>query len=91
MEKLTAQSHILFESRMYAPGEELPTKDAGMIEAWVSAGTAVWLSDEDTQPAALAVPATAEPGAPGEVVASESENGENLVGKIPKTGARKKG
>ena len=39
---------------------------------------------------AKARPRTAEPGQPGVAVASESEDGENLVGKVPKTTSRKK-
>lgn len=90
MQKLTAQQSILFESKLYAPGDELPTKNATMIEAWIKAGTAVWIDDEATSTKAKARPATAEPGQPGATVASEAENGENLVGKVPKTTSRKK-
>lgn len=90
MQKLTAQQSILFESKMYAPGEELPTKDAGMVEAWLAAKTAVWIDDEQTKASVQARPATAEPGQPGVSVSSESENGDDLVGKVPKTNRRSK-
>lgn len=43
-----------------------------------------------TKEPVTAKPATAEPGLSGATVASEAENGENLVGKVPKTGRRKK-
>lgn len=91
MQKLTAQKDILFESRIYAPGAELPTKNAVMVDAWLAAGTAVWIDDEQKEaPKAKARPKTAEPGLPGAAVASESEDGENLAGKVPKTTGRKK-
>ena len=91
MQRLTARQSILFESKMYAPGDELPTKNAAMVDAWLAAGTAVWIDDEKTEaPKAKARPRTAEPGQPGVAVSSESEDGENLVGKVPKTASRKK-
>lgn len=89
MQRLTAKQSILFESKMYAPGDELPTKDAGMVEAWLAADTAVWIDDEQPK-APKAKPRTAEPGQPGAAVYSESENGDDLVGKVPKTASRKK-
>lgn len=90
MQKLTAQRSILFENRIYAPGETLPAHNAAMVEAWINAGTAVWIDSETISTKAKAKPKTAEPGLPGAAVASESENGENLVGKVPKTTSRKK-
>lgn len=87
MKKLTARQSILFESRIYAPGEILPTKNAGMVEAWLAAGTAVWL-DKDRKPSAKVYPCTAEPGLPGEAVASEGSD--VLVGKVPRTAGRKR-
>lgn len=90
MKTLTAQRSILFENRIYAPGEKLPTHNAAMVDAWLSAGTAVWIDSEDTKAPAKAKPRTAEPGLAGEALASESEDGENLVGKVPTTTRRKK-
>lgn len=90
MKKLTAQRSILFENRIYAPGEKLPTHNASMVEAWLSAGTAVWIDQEEVKPQAKAKPQTAEPGLPGKAAASESEDGENIAGKVPKTTRRKK-
>ena len=96
MQKLTAQKSILFESKIYAPGDSLPTKNPAMVEAWLEAGTAVWIGEkeveiiEERKTTGKARPRTAEPGLPGMAVASESENGENLVGKVPKTAVRKR-
>ena len=90
MQKLTAKASILFESKIYKPGEELPANNPAMVEAWLEAGTAVWIDPETISTKAKAKPKTAEPGLPGAAVASESENGENLAGKIPKTTSRRK-
>lgn len=90
MQRLTAKTSILFESKIYNPGEELPVKNPAMVEAWLAAGTAVFIDDEQTKTPAKARPRTAEPGQPGVAVHSESANGEDLVGKVPKTSSRKK-
>lgn len=40
---LKAITHILYNGRMYLPQEELPVDNAEMIEAWLNAGTAIWV------------------------------------------------
>lgn len=91
MQKLIAKTPILFESRLYKIGEELPTKNPQIVETWVNVGTAVWKDDEVPENKPVKVrPATAEPGLPGKALTSESETGEDLVGKVPKTAARTK-
>ena len=87
--KLVAMYPILYQSRQYKVGEILPANNHDMVEAWLEAGTAKWIADE-TNNKAKAQPRTAEPGQPGEAVASESEEGDNLVGKVPKTEGRRK-
>ena len=80
--RLIAVYPILYRSRQYWVGEELPADDAGMVQAWIEAGTAAWV-EPDTQKPPKAKPAAAEAG-----LAGESQNGEtdeNLVGKVPKT------
>ena len=89
MQVLTAKKSILFESKVYDPGSKLPTHNAAMVDAWLAAGTAVWIDDEATNKA-KARPRTAEPGLPGVAAASESQDGDDVVGKVPKTEARKK-
>lgn len=98
MRKLIALVPILFESKLYGVGTELPTHNTAMVDAWIEAKTAVWkektVSTEnnvstESEPV-IAKPKTAEPGLEGQAVNSESETGENLVGKIPKTAARSK-
>lgn len=90
MKKLIAQQYILFESKMYSPEDELPTKNPVMVQAWLDAGTAIWIDDEEKKPSVKAIPRTAEPGVAGAAISSESEDGDNLVGKVPKTSARTK-
>lgn len=90
MQKLIARTAILYNGKMYAIGEELPTNNPQYVEAWLSAETAVWKDAEEVTAPVKAVARTAEPGLPGKAVASESEDGNDLVGKVPKTAARKK-
>ena len=71
-------------------GETLPANNPDMVEAWLLAKTAAWVADEQTKAPAKARPATAEPGQPGVSVVSESEDGDNLVGKVPKNAKRSK-
>ena len=87
---LVAVYPILFQSHQYNVGDTLPANYPDMVEAWIEAGTAVWKGIEDAATKAKASPRTAEPGLPGDAVYSESEDGENLVGRIPKTTNRKK-
>ena len=86
--RLIAVYPILYRSRQYWVGEELPADDAGMVQAWIEAGTAAWV-EPDTQKPPKAKPAAAEAG-----LAGESQNGEtdeNLGGKGPKTPTRSTG
>lgn len=92
MKRLIAVTHILYLCHTYAPGEELPQNNPEMVDAWLEAGTAKW--DDGSEPPKTetpkAKPATAEAGLPGAAVGSDSDNGEDLVGKVPETKARKK-
>lgn len=91
MQKLIARAVILYNGKLYDIGDELPTNNPQYVEAWIAAGTAVWKDAEEVTPVPVkAVARTAEPGLPGKAVASESEDGDDLVGKVPKTAARKK-
>ncbi len=42
MKQLIAKRSILYQNRMYAPGEALPAADGRMAEAWLRAGSAAW-------------------------------------------------
>lgn len=58
MEKLIATYPILYLSKQYEIGDELPANDPKMVDAWLEAETAVWKSthsdteeDSDTEDA----------------------------------------
>lgn len=85
---LIAQSDIIYRSRHYHPGEILPG-DSSFASAWIESGAAVDMElSELLKPTIRAKMETAETGLPGFAVNGETE--ENLVGKIPKTEARKR-
>lgn len=50
MKQLIAKRSILYQNRIYGPGEALPAADGRMAEAWLRAGSAAW--QEDAPPAA---------------------------------------
>lgn len=51
MKKLIAKRDILYQNRMYAPGEALPAAEGRMTDAWLRAGSAVWQEDAPPAPA----------------------------------------
>ena len=51
MKQLIAKRNILYQNRIYAPGEALPAADGRMAKAWLRAGSAAW--QEDTPPAEM--------------------------------------
>ncbi len=84
-----AQAYILYNSTQYKPGDELPTNNPEMLEAWLEAGTAAWV-DEDIVKKARAQSVTAMTGLYGQAVCSDSDNGEDLVGRVPINNGRRK-
>ncbi|MDO5391026.1 MAG: hypothetical protein Q4F24_08085 [Eubacteriales bacterium] len=81
MEKLVATHYILHLSKQYEPGDELPASDESMVNAWISAGTAMWQTEEiSSGDRRKAFAQTAEPGLPA--ADSESEPGGKLIGKV---------
>jgi len=89
-QRLVANRLILYRSRLYNPDEELPADDAEMVEAWLQNQSARWASIEpDTT--AKATPKTAQTGLFGKVDSGEKDiDGDDLVGRVPKTAARNK-
>lgn len=90
MEKLIATSHILYLSKQYAPGDELPRNSKEMEQAWIDAKTAKLEDSEKVEIVeemqgkkkdAKATPKSAPAGMTGEAVPS---TGDDLVGKPPK-------
>ena len=77
-----AQTYILYNSTQYKPGDVLPANDPEMLAAWLEAGTAKWL-DETVVNSMKAQSVTALAGMYGTAVSSDSEDGEELVGRVP--------
>lgn len=50
MKALTAKRAVLYQGRMYEPGDTLPAGDSKMVEAWLEAKSAEW-TGEDQEPA----------------------------------------
>lgn len=50
MKALTAKRAVLYQGRMYEPGDTLPAGDSKMVEAWLQAESAEWIG-EDQKPA----------------------------------------
>lgn len=86
---LTAKLPVLYASRQYRPGDNLPVTNAMLVDAWLESGAAQWADNEDkpTKKAPKAAPVTAEVGLPGK---SSDGDSEALVGKVPKTPQRRR-
>lgn len=85
---LVALRSVLYLAHQYRKGDELPTNNSAMVEAWIAAGSAVWV-DEDAETESTASvkarPAAAPPGIEG-----RTDSGVEDQGKIPETPERKK-
>lgn len=46
MVKLTARRPILYQGRMYEPGDPLPAHDGRMVSAWLDAKSAEWTGEK---------------------------------------------
>ncbi len=87
---LRAMLPVLYRSRQYEVGSALPADDQATVTAWLEAGSARWIEDEDaTAPMKpKAKPKTAKSGLPG----NSSDGDLNaLVGRIPEEPRRKAG
>lgn len=45
MKALTAKRAVLYQGRMYEPGDALPAGDSKMVEAWLQAESAEWTGE----------------------------------------------
>lgn len=86
--KLTAMLPVLYRSVQYEAGDVLPADDQATVAAWIEAGSAKWLEDEEAKTAPKAKPVTAQPGLTG--LSSDGDH-EALVGRIPDEPKRKRG
>lgn len=87
MKKLIAVSYILFESHNYKPGDELPIHNAGLVNAWIKNGAAIWKDGEIKRRAVKAKAETAQAGLSGAAYPSAGSE-QDLVGKPPSRKAR---
>lgn len=88
MTKIIATRRILYKSKEYAPGDELPD-DLPFKDIWIENGSAVITDDKTNDTTQKAVPASAESGAVG-INVENSESEITLAGKVPVTEKRKK-
>lgn len=89
MSRLIALRPVLYLSKQYGIGDELPVNNPVMVEAWIQAESAKWKDEaagaEPETPKTKVKRATAEPGIEG-----RSDSGPVLQGKVPKTPGRAK-
>lgn len=80
MAKLTAGRPILYQNRIYKPGETLPGWDAVMAAAWLEAGSAV-LDGEDLPKTAEVSSAVEAPASDQPAAASKTKSGRRAAGR----------
>lgn len=71
MKALTAKRAVLYQGRMYEPGDTLPAGDSKMVEAWLEAESAEW-TGEDQEPAQEA---QGEPGTDNDTQEGQEDQG----------------
>lgn len=82
--KLIATTPILYFAHQYQIGDELPLRDQVMVNAWLNAGTAKWLDDNQEQEVPTERPkARMVTARPGQIGISTTGNEEDLTGRIP--------
>lgn len=80
---------VLYRSKQYNTGDALPADDMAMVEAWLEAGSAVLVSDEEIETEKpKAKPASAMAGLPG---LSSDGDPDALIGRVPARPARGRG
>ena len=86
---LVAQVYILYLAHHYKPGEEIPASDLDMVKAWLEAGSVQWVPISEFA-RNKAYPMTAIDGMYGTAVCSDSDDGINIVGRVPINSARQR-
>ena len=80
---------VLYRSKQYNTGDALPADDMAMVEAWLEAGSAVLVSDEEIETEKpKAKPASAMAGLPG---LSSDGDPDALIGRVPARPVRSRG
>lgn len=86
---LRAMLPVLYRSTQYRAGDALPADDQATVNAWLEAGSAKWVDDEEpSKPKPKARLKTAKPGLTG---SSSDGDPEALVGRIPDEPRRRVG
>lgn len=89
-EVLKATRLILYRGRLYDAGDELPADDQHDVEEWLKFKSAAWLP-VNPERGMTAKPVSAVPGRDGLIANGQKDiDGNNLVGRVPKTAARNK-
>ena len=86
---LVAQVYILYLAHHYRPGEEIPANDLDMVKAWLEAGSVQWVPISEFM-RDKAYPMTAIDGMYGTATCSDSDDGINIVGRVPINSARQR-
>lgn len=86
---LVAQVYILYLAHHYRPGEEIPANDLDMVKAWLEAGSVQWVPISEFA-RDKAYPMTAIDGMYGTATCSDSDDGINIVGRVPINSARQR-
>ena len=81
MKALTAKRAVLYQGRMYEPGDALPAGDSKMVEAWLQAESAEW-TGEAQQPAQAGqdIPGPPEGTQEGQGAAEDAQEGQEGQG-----------
>ena len=81
MKALTAKRAVLYQGRMYEPGDALPAGDSKMVEAWLQAESAEW-TGEDQKPAqeGQEIQGAAEGTQEGQGAAEDAQEGQESQG-----------
>jgi hypothetical protein len=77
---------VLYCSRQYKTGDALPATDKALVDAWIEAGSAIWIDDEEIPAVrAKAIPASVPAGIYGR---SSDGDPEAVMGRVPVKGVR---
>ena len=81
MKALTAKRAVLYQGRMYEPGDALPAGDSKMVEAWLQAESAEW-TGEDQKPTqeGREIQGAAEGTQEGQGAAEDAQEGQEIQG-----------
>ena len=81
MKALTAKRAVLYQGRMYEPGDALPAGDSKMVEAWLQAESAAWTGEaEEPAQEGQEIQGAAEGTQEGQGAAEDTQEGQEGQG-----------